>query len=132
MRAATSPSEARLDATARWALGPSPRIPDRYRDWFTCAMAAVAPPPPVARPTSTPTRLLRSIAAPTLVVLGNDDHLAGPARRVAARAAQLPDVTIRVLSSGHLVNIERAPVVNRLLVDHLSRKAASSARTRPF
>lgn len=127
MLAAMHPSSRRLRSTARWALGTAPEVIDRYGSWFALAVAAVTPPPPVARPTATAARLLETIAIPTLVVLGDHDPLAGPAAQAAARAAHLPDVTIRVLSSGHLVNVERADEVDRLLVDHLGHDPARPA-----
>jgi deazaflavin-dependent oxidoreductase (nitroreductase family) len=117
MLAAMRPTARRIRSTARWALGTNPAVVERFGPWFELAVEAVAPPPPVARPTATPTRELATVTAPTLVVLGDDDPLAGPPARAAARAAHLPDVTIRVVPSGHLVNIEQADEVNRLLLD---------------
>jgi pimeloyl-ACP methyl ester carboxylesterase len=127
MLAAMRPTPRRIRATARWALGTSPAVTERYGPWFALAVSSVAPPPRVARPTATPTRLLETITVPTLVVLGDHDPLVGPPPRAAARAAHLADVTIRVVSSGHLVNVEQADEVNRLLTQGWSdrRRGAS-------
>jgi len=117
MLAAMRPTARRIRSTARWALGTNPDVVERFGPWFELAVKAVAPPPRVARPTATPARRLEMVTAPTLVVLGDDDPLVGPPARAAARAAHLSDVMIRVVPSGHLVNIEQADEVNRLLLD---------------
>jgi deazaflavin-dependent oxidoreductase (nitroreductase family) len=119
--AAMHPTPRRIRATAEWALGSAPAVTERYGRWFARAVASVAPPPPVARPTAIPVRLLRTLSVRTLVALGDRDRLVGPPGRAARRAASIPGVSIQVMASGHLVNVEQAAAVNRLLVEHLRR-----------
>jgi pimeloyl-ACP methyl ester carboxylesterase len=114
------PTSRRVAATQEWALGHAPAVLDGYSDWFRLVIRAVASPPRVARPTAIPPALLDTITAPTLVVLGDHDHLVGPPDRARAHACALPTVDTHVLASSHLVAIERADEVNRFLLDHLS------------
>lgn len=114
------PTPRRAAATQEWALGHAPAVLDGYGPWFTLVVRAVAAPPRVARPTATPPALLRTITAPALVVLGDRDHLVGPPARARTRALALPDADVHVLSSSHLVTIERADRLNQLLLAHLA------------
>jgi deazaflavin-dependent oxidoreductase (nitroreductase family) len=119
--ASLRPTARRVRATAAWALGAAPAVVELYGPWFALVLRSVAPPPRVARPTATPARLLRTVSAPTLVVLGGDDRLVGRPERAMRRARNLPDVTVHVLPSGHLVNVERAEDVDALLLRLLDR-----------
>jgi 3-oxoadipate enol-lactonase len=66
-----------------------------------------------ARPDSTP--LLATIAVPTLVVAGSEDALV-PVEEAQAMASGVPGARFEVLEgSGHLVSLDRAHVVNRLV-----------------
>ena len=124
MVASMRPTRRRITATTRWALGTAPAVTAGYGDWFEVVLRCVASPPRVARPTSTPADELRTITAPTLVALGDHDNLVGPSERARRRAASIPDVEVRVLSSAHLVNVECAPTVNPMLVEFLQRTPA--------
>jgi pimeloyl-ACP methyl ester carboxylesterase len=90
------------------------------REDLDLGIGSIASPPWVARPTATPPALPRTITAPALVVLGDHDHLVDPPRRARTRAAAIPTADIHVVSSSHLVNIERADAVNQLLLTHLT------------
>lgn len=66
---------------------------------------------------------LGRVAAPTLVVAGNEDPLA-PADAVRAFASQIPDARIVfVPGAAHLVAVEQPAVLSRLLLEHLGSAA---------
>lgn len=56
---------------------------------------------------------------PVLLVLGNRDNLVGDPLKAARRAGSFPDIEVRILESGHLIGVERAAEVGRLLVPFL-------------
>jgi pimeloyl-ACP methyl ester carboxylesterase len=123
MMASMRPTPRRIDSTARWALGTHPAVAEGYGEWFQVVVRSVASPPRVARPTATPVDELRMISVPTLVVLGDHDNLVGAPDRAQRRAGSIPKVDVHVLPSAHLVNVECAASVNRMVVDHLLRCA---------
>ena len=69
------------------------------------------------RPDSTPT--LATIAIPTLVVAGSEDGLV-PVEEAQAMASGIPRARFEVMEgSGHLVSLERAQAVNKLMAEWL-------------
>ncbi|HEX6292035.1 MAG TPA: alpha/beta fold hydrolase [Herpetosiphonaceae bacterium] len=65
----------------------------------------------------------RTIAAPTLVLHGTDDRVV-PVANARLLGAALPDATVHLLDgAGHLVFIERAAQVNRMILDFLEASA---------
>ena len=121
MMASMRPTPRRIESTTRWALGTAPAVTAEYGDWFDVVLLSVASPPRVARPTATPTDVLRTISIPTLVALGDHDNLVGPADRARTRATSIPDVEVHLVASAHLVNVECAPTLNPMLVAFLQR-----------
>ncbi len=119
MMASMRPTRRRIESTTRWALGTAPAVTAGYGEWFQVVLRSVGSPPRVARPTATSSDELRTITSPTLVALGDHDNLVGPPDRARRRAASIPDVDVHTLASSHLVNVECAPMVNRLLADLL-------------
>jgi 2-hydroxymuconate-semialdehyde hydrolase len=64
---------------------------------------------------------------PTLVIAGACDRLREPGYEQAMR--RIPDVEIRVVAdAGHLVNIERADVVNAAMVEFLTGERSAGGR----
>ncbi len=62
---------------------------------------------------------LPRIAAPTLVIAGEQDP-ATPPEHAEGIAADIPDARVEVLDPGaHLINVERPDDVTRLIVEHL-------------
>lgn len=65
---------------------------------------------------------LARIAAPTLVVVGAEDRITGPAESQAL-AAGIPGARLEVVAgAGHLVNQERPSIVNELLRQHWTER----------
>ncbi|MFV2017026.1 3-oxoadipate enol-lactonase [Micromonospora sp. LOL_023] len=70
------------------------------------------------------TGVLRSIAAPTLVIAGADDPATPPAHG-AAIAVGIPGATLRVVNdAAHLINVEQADTVTRLILSQLTGPTA--------
>jgi 3-oxoadipate enol-lactonase len=70
-------------------------------------------------------RDLPLIAAPTLVIAGADDE-ATPVERAQVIAAGIPGARLEILSPGaHIVSVERADAVNRLILSHLEPEEPS-------
>jgi 3-oxoadipate enol-lactonase len=68
---------------------------------------------------------LPRIAAPTLVIAGADDQ-ATPVERAEVIAGGIPDARLEVLSPGaHVISVERADAVNRLILSHLEPEERS-------
>ena len=64
---------------------------------------------------------LPNISAPTLIIAGAQDPATPPDGHAAVIAGAVPGAHLEVLDPGaHLINVERAGDVSRLLVEHLS------------
>jgi pimeloyl-ACP methyl ester carboxylesterase len=113
------PKERRVERTSRWAIGSTPAVVDEYGPWFSAVLRSIATPPRVGRPVALKPDEMRRLAMPVLLVLGNRDNLVGDPLKAARRAASFADVEVRILESGHLIGVERAAEVNRLLVPFL-------------
>jgi pimeloyl-ACP methyl ester carboxylesterase len=117
------PKEARVARTTRWAIGSAAEVVDQYGPWFSAVLRSIATPPRVGRPVALKPDEMRRLAMPVLLVLGNRDNLVGDPLKAARRAASFPDVDVRILESGHLIGVERAAEVDRLLVRFLRGEA---------
>jgi pimeloyl-ACP methyl ester carboxylesterase len=104
------------EGTMRWALGTSPRVLETCGEWFRWVMKGTFP--VVMRPRALSTEEMSRVTQPVLLVLGTTDGLVGDPAKAEAAAA-FPDVRVEVLDSGHLVGMEQAGAVNRLLLDFL-------------
>jgi 3-oxoadipate enol-lactonase len=63
---------------------------------------------------------LANISAPTLIIAGAQDPSTPPPEHAAVIAGAVPNARLEVLDPGaHLVNVERAGAVNRLMLEHL-------------
>jgi pimeloyl-ACP methyl ester carboxylesterase len=71
-----------------------------------------------ARPDSTD--VLRRISVPTLVITGLEDELVGPEESREMAAAIRDSRLVQVPGAGHLVNLEKADMVNEALLDFLA------------
>jgi pimeloyl-ACP methyl ester carboxylesterase len=71
-----------------------------------------------ARPDSTAS--LAAIDVPTLVIVGAEDQLSGPAEARAIAAAVRDARLVQVPAAGHLVNLEQPDPVNEALLDFLA------------
>lgn len=100
-----------------WALGNSPAITDRYGKWFDEIMLGTLPRSAAPMPLSA--EQLAKIKAPTLLILGTNDNLAGDPGIVKELAQPIPNLQTEVLESSHLVAVERAEDVNQLISSFL-------------
>jgi pimeloyl-ACP methyl ester carboxylesterase len=104
------------ERTTRWAIGSSPHVLDRCGEWFSWVMKGTFP--AVMRPRALTQDEMAKVTMPVLLVLGTRDPLVGKPEKARA-AALFPDLRVEVLDSGHLVGMEQAAAVNRLLTDFL-------------
>lgn len=118
------PSEGRIDRANRWALGEEPGVSESYRMWFSTVLRSIGSPPRVGSPKALDRDEKGTLAMPVLVVLGDRDNLVGDPSRAARRSHVFPNVRVEVLHSGHLVGVERADLVNQLIVEFLTSEEA--------
>ncbi|MCJ7438488.1 MAG: alpha/beta hydrolase [Acidimicrobiia bacterium] len=121
MTYALRPTDARRERILDRALGDGARTNSEFRPWMrllaTCR-------PNVAAPRSIPSRQLRRIQAPTLVVLGAKDGLVGDANAVARRARHIGSCEIEILSdAGHALSVDEPELVGGRIVQFLSSDA---------
>ncbi|MBN1776706.1 MAG: alpha/beta hydrolase [Clostridiales bacterium] len=101
---------------AKWAFGNGPGLEDATR-YFHIILEGV-----LGRyyaPKTLEVEVLRSIKAPVLLVLGKRDSLVGDTKKAAEYAANIPNLTIKTLNSGHLINVERSGEFNQLLLEYV-------------
>ncbi len=104
-------------AVTRWAIGTDPYVSQKYGDWFDCVMKASIP--SFARPVPMNTAMKQQMNMPVLLFLGTADPIVGDAETAREAANEYPDITVKVLDSGHLIAVEERDEVNRqVLAEH--------------
>jgi pimeloyl-ACP methyl ester carboxylesterase len=113
------PTEARKDGMIRWTLGTDPAVNAFYADYMRVAMNGRSH---LAIPKRLSDRALASIAAPTLLLLGEEDGPIGNPAPVERRAQRhIRDVrTVQFPRTGHLISTERTEETNRLILAFLA------------
>jgi len=94
-------------------IGQSPIVRNLCNNWLCTAMQ-------VTTPKSTPPRMftpfeLQTVKTPVLIILGSNDQINGSPQKIIPLAANLADVKIEELNSGHLVYIEKSGEVNKII-----------------
>ena len=105
------------DRVTRWAIGEDPYVNEKYGDWFNCMMKATIP--SVARPVPLTTEQKSSIDLPVLLFLGTKDQIVGDPETAKNLANDFPDIRIQILESGHLIAVEHADYVNKVIEEFL-------------
>ena len=102
-----------------WALGDDPDVVAETEEWFRLVLKGVtrkgAPPM-----TFTPEQL-QAVEVPVLLVLGEKDQLVGDPETVKPLALNVPDITIKVLPSAHLIAMEKPEETNTLIAEFLRK-----------
>jgi pimeloyl-ACP methyl ester carboxylesterase len=107
------PTAAFNDYTCNIVIGQSPIVRSLCYNWLCTAMQ-------VTTPKSIPSRLftpseLQAVKTPVLIILGSNDQIIGSPKKIIPLAANLADVKIETLNSGHLVYIEKSGEVNKII-----------------
>lgn len=103
----------------RWALGYDQDVVEETEEWFWLVLNGVtrkgSPPN-----TFTPEQL-KEIDIPVLLILGDKDGLVGDPQTVIPLADNVPNINIEILSSGHLIGMEKPEESNALIMEFLSK-----------
>lgn len=105
------------DAVADWALGEDPVCHNKYGDWFNEIMKGTIP--SVTMPVPMSTEQKNQIDIPVLLFLGSHDRIVGEAETAKKAADDYPDIRIEILESGHLIAVECAEKVNKIVSEFL-------------
>jgi len=100
-------------STAEWTIGTADQVTSKYGSWYDRVLKGTVP--HTAYPMALSSGLLEKIQAPVLLVLGTNDHLAGEPGKVLEKAKRINHLQYQVLSSSHLIAIEKPEKVNQLL-----------------
>ncbi len=94
-------------------MGKSPIVRNLCQDWLYASLQGVSlrPAPPRLFTHSE----LNNINVPILIILGDNDKIVGKPDKIIPLAANLPEIKIEILNSGHLINIENSGEVNKLI-----------------
>jgi pimeloyl-ACP methyl ester carboxylesterase len=113
------PTGAKLDKLITRSLGDGERVNRELRPWMRI-MATCRP--RVGRPFHIPGRRLRTVRAPTLVILGGRDGLIGSATAAAKRARRnITGCEIEILPrAGHVMNVDEPELVGARIVRFLT------------
>lgn len=114
------PTESNRRKMVAWTLGDDPVVRAEFEDYMMTALDCRGNLP---IPRTISDKHLRSIQAPVLLLLGEDDGPVPDAREIRARAERLiPNVGVVILpETGHLMNVEEADLVNRRMLAFLER-----------
>jgi pimeloyl-ACP methyl ester carboxylesterase len=111
------PTEAKFDRIIFRSLGEGERANREFRPWMRLMGKGKAR---VGQPFRIPGRKLRTIKAPTLVILGGKDGLVGSAAAATKRARNIPSCEIEILpQAGHIMNVDEPEFVGQRIVNFL-------------
>jgi pimeloyl-ACP methyl ester carboxylesterase len=114
---AMRPTEAKFDRIIFRSLGEGERVNREFRPWIRIMGKCK---PRTGQPFPIPSRKLRMITAPTLVILGGKDGLVGSATAAAKRARHIPSCEIEILpSAGHIMSVDDPEFVGERIVNFL-------------
>jgi pimeloyl-ACP methyl ester carboxylesterase len=114
---AVRPTDAKFERIIFRALGEGERVNREFRPWMLIMGKCK---PKTGQPFHISSRKLRTIKAPTLVILGGKDGLVGSATAAAKRARSIPDCDIEILpSAGHIMSVDEPEFVGERITDFL-------------
>jgi pimeloyl-ACP methyl ester carboxylesterase len=100
---ALRPTDAKFERIIVRALGEGDRVNREFRPWMLIMGKCK---PKTGQPFRLSSRKLRTIKAPTLVILGGKDGLGGNATAAARRARNIPNCEIEILpQAGHIMSV---------------------------
>jgi len=111
------PTEAKFDRIIFRSLGEGERANREFRPWMRLMGKGKAR---VGQPFRIPGRKLRTIKAPTLVILGGKDGLVGSAAAATKRARNIPSCEIEILpQAAHIMSVDEPEFVGQRIVNFL-------------
>jgi pimeloyl-ACP methyl ester carboxylesterase len=103
-------------------LGAGERVNREFRPWMLIMGKCK---PKTGQPFHLSSRKLRTIKAPTLVILGGKDGLVGSATAAAKRGRSIPNCEIEILpQAGHIMSVDEPEFVGRRIVDFFEAEDA--------
>jgi pimeloyl-ACP methyl ester carboxylesterase len=119
---ALRPTDAKFERIIFRALGEGERVNREFRPWMLIMGKCK---PKTGQPFHLSSRKLRTIKAPTLVILGGKDGLVGSATAAARRARNIPNCEIEILpQAGHIMSVDEPEFVGRRIVDFFEAENA--------
>ena len=103
------------DATFRWAFGDAPSVNDSFGEWFRIYMKGLIPTPIV--PKTFKAEQLQKLKVSTLAFFGTKDGVIGNAQAAKKLAENIPDVTIEIVESGHVIGAELPATANTAIIE---------------
>jgi pimeloyl-ACP methyl ester carboxylesterase len=111
------PTPAKLERIIFRSLGEGERVNREFRLWMEVMAKGN---PKTGQPIRVPSRRLRTIKAPTLVILGGKDGLVGNPIAAAKRARNIPNCEIEILPrAGHIMSVDEPEFVGERIVNFL-------------
>jgi pimeloyl-ACP methyl ester carboxylesterase len=111
------PTDAKFERIIYRSLGGGERVNREFRPWMLIMGKCK---PKTGQPFHIPSRKLRLIKAPTLVILGGKDGLVGSPTAAAKRARSIPDCEIEILPrAGHIMSVDEPELVGKRIVNFL-------------
>lgn len=104
------PLKAFQDKMMYWALGDDPGVLEETEEWFRLVLNGVSR--KGAPPVTFTSEQLNEVKASILLILGDKDQLVGDPELVKPLAMKVPQIEIKVLSSAHLIGLEKSDKVN--------------------
>jgi pimeloyl-ACP methyl ester carboxylesterase len=114
---AMRPTDAKFERIIFRASGEGERVNREFRPWMRIMGKCK---PRTGQPFHIPSRKLRMIRSPTLVILGGKDGLVGSATAAAKRARSIPDCEIEILPrAGHIMSVDEPEFVGKRVASFL-------------
>lgn len=109
------------ESAVNWAFGDDPRINAEVGEWFGTILEGVIP--RQAMPRQFISEELLNLNKPVIFLLGSRDGLVGDPETTKELAGLLPDATVKILDTGHLISAERPEEFNALVLEFLARSS---------
>ena len=107
------------DKVIRWAIGNDPRVLEVAGEWFDMVIKGTIP--SLAHPVQMMPWMKKEMKMPILLFLGSKDNIVGNAAVAESAAGDYPNIEIKILESGHLIQIEKQEDVNVLTFEFLQQ-----------
>jgi pimeloyl-ACP methyl ester carboxylesterase len=107
------------DWVVQWSIGKEPTVAESAYEWFDLVIKGTIP--VLAHPRVLTHEQKQEMDLPVLLILGSEDKIVGDAEVARKAGEDYNNIQIEILKSNHLIQIEKADTVNKLVDEFLAK-----------